>query len=107
MTIQARLQLLPVEKHSFGQNGHYPGQQPSYTDNGDGTITDNVTGLMWQKSPDTNGNGVINADDKMTYQQALDGASDFGLAAHTDWRLPSIKEQYSLILFSGFDISGY
>ena len=33
----------------FGQDANYSGNQPSYTDNGDGTITDNITGLMWQK----------------------------------------------------------
>ena len=31
----------------FGQDANYIGNQPSYTDNGDGTVTDNVTGLMW------------------------------------------------------------
>jgi len=34
----------------FGQDAQYIGNQPSYTDNGDGTITDNVTDLMWQRS---------------------------------------------------------
>lgn len=35
-----------------GQDGAYSINSPSYTDNGDGTITDNVTGLVWQKRDD-------------------------------------------------------
>ena len=98
----------PSEGQAFyGQDAHYPGHQPSYTDNGDGTVTDQVTGLMWQQSADRNGDGIINAADKLTYDQAVAGASDFELAGYTDWRLPSIKEAYSLILFSGEDVSGY
>ena len=31
--------------------GQYNGITPAYTDNGDGTISDMVTGLMWQKDP--------------------------------------------------------
>ncbi|GAH45041.1 unnamed protein product, partial [marine sediment metagenome] len=42
---------------SFGQDAQFSGNTPSYTDNADGTISDNVTGLMWQQSPDTNGDG--------------------------------------------------
>ncbi|MCI5220121.1 MAG: hypothetical protein D3914_13270, partial [Candidatus Electrothrix sp. LOE2] len=34
----------------YGQDAQYNGNQPSYTDNGDGTVTDNVTGLMWQQN---------------------------------------------------------
>ena len=46
----------------------YKGHQPSYTDNGDGTVTDNVTGLMWQQSLDHNNNrGEIDYADKLTY----------------------------------------
>lgn len=67
---------------------------PSYTDNGDGTITDNVTGLMWQK-----GFGVMTWDQAQEYaRKARDGDYD-------DWRLPSVKEMYSLILFTGTDVS--
>lgn len=91
----------------YGQDAQYSGNQPSYTDNGDGTVTDNVTGLMWQKSADRNGDGKINATDKLTYNQAVASVSDFKLAGYTDWRLPTIKEAYSLILFSGEDVSGY
>jgi hypothetical protein len=41
----------------------------------------------------------------MTYTEALQGAPVL-LAGHEDWRLPTIKELYSLILFSGIDPSG-
>lgn len=99
---------VPVMGDSFfGQNAHYPGNTSSYVDNGDGTVTDMITGLMWQKSPDTDGDGDIDADDKLTYEEAMAGASNFDLGAYDDWRLPTIKEQYSLILFSGVDPSGY
>ena len=98
----------PTVGESFhGQNANYLGNQPSYIDNGDGTVTDNVTGLMWQQSPDTDGDGDIDANDKLTYAEAIAGAATFDLGGYDDWRLPTIKEQYSLILFSGVDPSGY
>jgi len=49
----------------FGQDAHYQGNQPAYRDNGDGTITDLVTGLMWQKDPGP----------KKSFEQAVAGAS--------------------------------
>jgi len=79
-----------------GQDAEYDGYQPDYQDNGDGTVTDNVTGLMWQQDP----------GDKMTYDEAVAGAASFSLAGYDDWRLPTIKELYSLIQFSGEDPSG-
>lgn len=79
----------------FGQDTQYDGVKPSYTDNSDGTITDNNTGLMWQKDPGK----------KMTFDEAVAAADYFNLAGYTDWRLPTIKELYSLILFSGLDPS--
>ena len=96
-----------IEQAFYGQNADYLGTEPSYTDNGDGTVTDNVTGLMWAQSPDMDGDGDIDVTDKMTYDEALAGAETFNLAGYDDWRLPSIKEQYSLIIFSGVDPSGY
>jgi hypothetical protein len=85
----------------YGQDANYTGNTPSYTDNGDGTITDNVTGLMWQKTTDRNGDGTINAGDKLTWYQAVDSASTCGTGGYHDWRLPAIKELYSLAMFSG------
>jgi hypothetical protein len=88
----------PAEGEPFhGQDAQYTGAQPSYTDNGDGTITDNITRLMWQQDP----------GDKMTFDQAVTAADTFALAGYDDWRLPTIKELYSLILFSGVDPSGW
>lgn len=91
----------------YGQDAQIEGYQPSYTDNGNGTITDNVTGLMWSKSPDLNNDGVINIEDKLSYSEALTNATSFSLAGYNDWRLPTIKELYSLIMFTGIDPSGY
>jgi hypothetical protein len=62
---------------------------------------------MWQQSPDTDNDGDIDADDKLTYDEAVAGASTFTLGGYNDWRLPTIKELYSLIDFSGTDPSGY
>ena len=87
----------------YGQNAHYSGHSPSYQDNGDGTITDLVTGLMWTQSPDIDGDGDIDADDKLTYRKARKTADKIKAGGYEDWRLPSIKELYSLILFSGND----
>lgn len=80
----------------FGQDAQYVGNQPAYAENGDGTITDLNTGLMWAQDPGS----------KLTYNQAVAGAATFNLAGYNDWRLPAIKELYSLVLFSGHDPSG-
>lgn len=76
-----------------GQDGQYDGLQPAYQNNGDGTIIDINTGLMWQADPVA----------KMTHANAVAGADSFNLAGYTDWRLPTIKELYSLMAFSGID----
>lgn len=85
----------------YGQNANYPGNTPSYTDNANGTITDNVTGLMWEETTDKNGDGIINYYDKKTYSEALAGASSCTTGGYIDWRLPTIKEIYSLVMAYG------
>jgi len=50
-----------------------------FTDNGDGTITDNLTDLVWQKTP---------APDSMTWENALIFAENLSFAGRDDWRLP-------------------
>lgn len=75
----------------YGQDANYNGNQPSYTDNGDGTISDNVTGLMWQKEMGS----------KISYVNAFNKTDTMTLGGYNDWRVPTIKELYSLILFTG------
>ncbi len=94
-----------------GQDAQYDGNLPSYTLSGDGlTVYDHVTGLTWMASPDGNGDGILESpEDKMSWWDALDyaatlNAQSFG--GHSDWRLPTIKELYSLIDFRGLDPSG-
>lgn len=65
---------------------------PRFYDNGDGTITDNLTGLMWQQNGDASGT--------LTWEQALSYCNDLNLADYDDWRLPNRKELISLINFS-------
>ncbi|MCP4631324.1 MAG: DUF1566 domain-containing protein [candidate division Zixibacteria bacterium] len=98
----------PVSGDAFyGQDAQYSRNEPQYKNNGDSTITDLVTGLMWAKSSDMDGDGDLDAADKKTYSQAIAGADVYQLAGYDDWRLPTIKELYSLIIFSGVDPSGY
>ncbi len=80
----------------YDQDAQYHANEPNYVDNGDGTITDMNTGLMWQQDP----------GDKMTLAEAEEKVKTFNLAGYDDWRIPTIKELYSLIIFSGIDPSG-
>ena len=75
----------------YGQDAGYKGNQPSYTNNNDGTISDNVTGLMWEQD----------MGEKISYDAAFEKAANSTLGGYTDWRVPTIKELYSLILFTG------
>ncbi len=95
----------------YGQDASYSGNQASYTLSADGlTVKDNVTGLTWQQTADTDGDGDIDASDKLYWSQldthvATLNAANYG--GHSDWRVPSIKELYSLMDFRGTDPSGY
>ena len=99
----------PVEKtgqttpYATGDDGYlekgveWP--SPRFTDNADGTVTDNLTGLIWLKDA-----GCFGLE---TWQDALSacnglasgscGLSDGSIAG--DWRLPNIKEIQSLVDF--------
>lgn len=76
----------------YGQDAHYAQTPSSYTDNDDGTVSDNITGLLWQQSPD---NARLQFAEAEAYCESLD------LGGRADWRVPSIKELYSLADFRG------
>lgn len=75
----------------YGQDAQYDGLQPSYEDNGDGTVTDLNTGLMWQQVPTT---------DEFSWQEAVDYCDELIFAGYDDWRIPSLKELFSISDFS-------
>ena len=93
---------------------------PRFTDNTDGTVTDNLTGLIWLKNAnctDTVGgidkNVDVGAQDpgELTWADALTWSNnlangDCGLSDSSsagDWRLPNVRELFSLIDFSRYD----
>ncbi len=76
----------------WGQDGNFLSNPPSYHDNGDGTVTDLVTGLMWSKAV---------SETKLSLVEAEKKAKTMTLGGYADWRVPNIKELYSLINFSG------
>lgn len=81
---------------TFGEDHDYNSiiSSPSYTDNGNGTITDNKTSLMWPKD----GNGVgSNNGAILTWEQALTYCEGLNYAGYSDWRLPNIKELESIV----------
>src|SRR5688572_26263064 len=94
--------------------GPAPSQAGRWVDNGDETITDTMTGLMWEKKTTTVGSGtsVLDArdvDNKYTWEQAmtdyvdrLNGrliadANGTAFARHTDWRIPTMQELQTIV----------
>ncbi len=78
--------------------------QLSYTDNADFTITDNRTGLMWKKCSEGQNNDSTCSGTAGTYTWANAITQCEGLTApggYTDWRLPNMKELFSIIKYEG------
>jgi hypothetical protein len=83
-----------------------PWPDPRFTDYGDGTVRDNLTGLIWLKNANCPG------DNRLTWQGALDFVADINRRVNdcgdiskagdnqTDWRLPNIRELTSLVDYS-------
>lgn len=73
---------------SFGNCAAEP-----FTNNGDDTITDTGSGLVWQQTDD---------NVKRTWQDALDYCAASALPG-TGWRLPNIKELFSIVDYTKKD----
>ncbi len=94
-----------------GQDGDWlagvPWPDPRFTDRGDGTVTDNLTGLLWAQNAnllgtddadnDTDGTA---GDGMVTWQHALDYIKKLNRESYlgySDWRLPNVNELESLV----------
>lgn len=88
---------------------------PRFTDNGNGTVSDNLTGLMWQKDANCIATcypkckfvasfpeepGVVLWNDALDIVTGInDGTYSKCGAGYNDWRLPNVRELHSLIDF--------
>jgi len=70
--------------------------QPRFTDHGNGTVTDNLTGFMWTKD-------AQQIQGTRQWNDALILCNNFDFAGYTDWRLPNVRELISLIDFGEHD----
>ncbi len=72
-----------------------------FTDNGNGTVTDSATGLIWQKCSaglgTTVGNCSTGSISSYTWSIAISYCEGLTLGGRSDWRLPNINELRSII----------
>ena len=70
-----------------GEDADYNINPPFYLNNGNGTITDTITGLMWQQVD----------GGEMTFDKATTYANDLVLGGFSDWRMPTVLELHSIL----------
>src|SRR5262249_45294794 len=84
-----------------GQDGEIrAGVVQRYTSRDNGTITDNDTGLVWEKKTAANMFDAYTFDQAFVYVAGLNAAR-FG--GYDDWRLPNLRELQSLIDYGRYD----
>ncbi len=71
----------------YGQDAQHAGPQPAFQDNGDGTVTDLNTGLMWEQG---------NSSD-LYWNDANVHCDELSLANQSDWRIPTRGELFSIV----------
>ncbi len=79
-----------------------------FLDNGDGTVTDKRTGLVWMRCSLgqiwSEANSVCTGDAlEYTWQQALQAATGYAYAGSSAWRVPDIKQLQSIVERSCYD----
>lgn len=98
----------PAMIQASGQTGtdaggvDYP--SPRFIDNGNGTITDKLTGLMWAKDLNL---AATDYGRYASWTEAKSACEAKNIGGHTDWRLPNVKEVDSLIDWSAYPLTSY
>jgi len=109
------LVMLPAMAQGQGRGGGPAPSAPGrFVDNGDETITDTMTGLMWEKKTSAVGSGpssmdVRDVDNRFTWEYAMNEyvdrlngrliafGTDGAFARHTDWRIPTMQELQTIV----------
>jgi cytochrome c5 len=96
----------PIDCDGTGQDGEYQAGvsvDPRFAGNGDGTVTDNLTGLIWLRDANCFGqrNWANALSDANGLQDGSCGLTDGSVAG--DWRLPNIRELQTLFDHSQHD----
>ena len=94
--------------NTVGQDGNYvKGQTRGYIDNGNNTITDNSTGLMWSKCSEGQSGSTCatGSATTATWPNAITACEASTLAGYTDWRLPNVNELQTLADYGRFSPS--
>ena len=91
------------------------GADLSYTDNGDGTITDHRTGLMWEKKSADGGlhdrnnsyywSGNSVQETIWDWLEDVNAEGGTGFAGYHDWRIPNVKELQSIVNYQNFSLA--
>jgi len=93
----------------YGQDAAYTGNSSNYVLSSDTkTVYDKNTGLTWMSSPNMTNTAPVKTD-RMSYTAAQSWVSTVNAASYggfNDWRIPTIKELYSLYLAKGLDPGG-
>jgi len=89
--------------YQMGDDGYYQMGYPigggqRFIDNGDGTVIDTATGLMWIKDPQAAGLGMT-----MYWYDAINACENLIYAGHDDWRMPNINELMSIVDHSRYN----
>jgi uncharacterized protein DUF1566 len=85
-----------------------------YRDNGDGTITDRNTILVWEKKSD-DGDLLHDVDNFYTWSgggetiwdwlEDINTENGVGFAGHNDWRIPNVRKLQSIVDYERFSPS--
>jgi hypothetical protein len=78
---------------------------PRFYDTGNGTVTDNLTGLIWTKDANVPGPSMCNPGIYKTWQNAVNYVACLNTNSYlgyNDWRMPNRKELLSLIDYSNY-----
>jgi len=81
----------------YGQDAQYKGLRSDYGENGDGTVRDKVTGLMWLKGDSATLNAGRKKDGMLNWADAMAYAESLEYAGYDDWRLPNAKELHRIV----------